>query len=85
MKSFSYIIQDPAGVHARPAAALVLEAKKFSSQLQIESNNKKADLKGILGLMALGIKIGMKITVTATGEDEVTAIKAMEVCIKEKL
>lgn len=32
MKTFSYTITDPEGLHARPAGALVKETKKISLQ-----------------------------------------------------
>ena len=30
MKSFTYVIQDPLGIHARPAGLLVKAAKEFA-------------------------------------------------------
>ena len=30
MKQFTYVIQDPLGIHARPAGALVKAAKPFA-------------------------------------------------------
>lgn len=35
MKQFTYVITDPAGVHARPAGLLVKEAAKYSSAITI--------------------------------------------------
>ena len=82
MKSFSYVIQDPVGIHARPAGVLVQEARKYQSDLQLASAGKTADLKRIFALMALGVKQGMEVTVTATGEDETQAIQALTECLK---
>jgi phosphocarrier protein len=85
MKSFSYVIKDSVGVHARPAAILVQEAKKYLSEVQIEANGKKANMKGILGLMTLGVKQGMKVTITAAGEDETRAIQGLTECLTKNL
>jgi phosphocarrier protein len=85
MKSFSYVIKDSVGVHARPAAILVQEAKKYLSEVQIEANGKKANMKGILGLMTLGVKQGMKVTITAAGEDENRAIQGLTECLTKNL
>ena len=35
MKSFSYVLQDAEGIHARPAGELVKLAKTFSSKVVI--------------------------------------------------
>ena len=35
MEKFTYVITDPAGIHARPAGLLVKEAGKFASKLTI--------------------------------------------------
>ena len=32
MKEFQYVIQDPVGLHARPAGLLVKQAGRFSEQ-----------------------------------------------------
>ncbi len=82
MKSFSYIIKDPAGIHARPAAVLVAEARKFQADLTMEAGGEKADIKRIFALMALGVKQGTQVTVTAMGEDEAVAIETLGTCLK---
>lgn len=56
MEKFTYVITDPAGIHARPAGLLVKEAGKFTSKLTISKGAKKGDLKRIFGVMALGVK-----------------------------
>lgn len=33
MKSFTYVINDELGIHARPAGLLVKEAKKYDSKI----------------------------------------------------
>lgn len=78
MKSFKYTINDPLGIHARPAGQLVNEAKKFSSAITIDSGAKKANATRLMAVMSLGIKCGQEVTVTAEGDDEDTAIDAMQ-------
>ena len=43
MKSFIYRIEDPNGMHARPAGILAAQAKKFESSITVRFNEKKAD------------------------------------------
>ena len=85
MKTFTYTIQDKVGIHARPAAVLVQEARKFAAELKINVNGESADLKRIFALMTLGIKQGMEVTVTAEGADEDVAAAAMKKCLEDNL
>ena len=85
MKSFTYVIQDKEGIHARPAGIVVAEAKKFAAAITIENKGKKADLKRIFGVMSLCVKSGETIVVTAEGADEDAAIAAVEKVFKDNL
>lgn len=85
MKEFTYTITDPEGIHARPAGELVKKAKEFTSAVSIFKDGKKADAKKLFGLMGLGVKQGMEITVQAEGEDEEAAVAAMEAFLKENM
>ena len=83
MKEFTYIITDPSGIHARPAGLLVKAAKKFEAGIFVEKAAKKADLKKIFTVMALGIKQGEEIKVIVDGSDEEYAVHEMEKFFKE--
>lgn len=85
MNSFEYVIKDPIGIHARPAGMLVKEAKKYSCNLSLECNGKKADLKKIMVLMSLGVKCGNKVTVTADGENAETVIEDLKRYFEQNL
>lgn len=85
MKSFSYVIKDELGIHARPAGLLVKEAKQFASNITLECGEKKAAAKGLMSVMGLAVKQGNEVTVTAEGEDEVAAIAALEAFFKANL
>ncbi len=85
MKQFTYVITDPAGVHARPAGLLVKEAAKYSSAITICKGDKKGDLKRIFAVMALGVKQGEAVTVTCDGADEDIAAESIEEFFKANL
>lgn len=85
MKTFEYIITDELGIHARPAGALVKEAKKFESRITIQKGDKEVEATRLMALMGLGVKCGDKIMIKAEGADEDTAIGQMEVFIKNNL
>ena len=85
MRTFEYAIIDELGIHARPAGELVKLAKEYTSTVSVIKEGKKADAKKVFGLMGLGVKNGMEITVQIEGEDEDTAAAAVETFLKENL
>ena len=70
MKTFTYIIKDKEGIHARPAGIIVAEAKKYSSSISITNKGKKADLKRIFGVMGLCVKSNEEVLIEIDGSDE---------------
>lgn len=85
MKTFTYTITDELGIHARPAGALVKEAKKFESRLSIAKGLKKADLKKLFAVMGLGAKQGDELIIEAEGSDEAAAAASIEAFLKANL
>lgn len=85
MKTFNYVINDEAGLHARPAGALVKLAKSFTSEIIIEKSGKTVSALKLMALMGLGIRQGDEISVTVTGDDEAEAAEAIKSFFKEKL
>ena len=73
MVSKEVIVNNGTGLHARPATLLVKKASSFKSDVSIEFNGKKANVKSLIGVLALGVTKGANITVTASGDDETLA------------
>lgn len=86
MKTITVEIIDPIGIHARPASILVGICSKFQSNITFKSNEKSANAKSIINLMALGAKQGSKVEIVVDGSDEAEAIeKIKETMQAEKL
>lgn len=85
MKEMKYTVQDPLGIHARPAGLIVKLAGGFKSTITIDNGAKKADAKRIMAVMSMGVKQGQEVTVTVEGEDEDAAMAALETFFKENL
>ncbi|CAK6473097.1 phosphocarrier protein HPr [Peribacillus castrilensis] len=86
MTEKTFTIIEKTGIHARPATTLVQNASKFNSEVNLEYNGKKVNLKSIMGVMSLGIAHGDQIKIIAEGTDEKEAILSLEdTIIKEKL
>ena len=78
MKQFSYQIEDPNGMHARPAGALATTAKRYLSDVRVSANGKEADAKRLLSLMSLGAAQGTTLLFSISGEDEALAARELE-------
>ena len=85
MKSYTYTIKDSLGIHARPAGQIVNLAKQHSSTIIIDGGAKQANATKLMAVMALGIKCGQSVTVTAEGDDEESAIAAMQELFEQNL
>lgn len=85
MKSFTYVIKDKEGIHARPAGIVVAEAKKYASTVSITNKGKTADLKRIFGVMGLCVKSGEEVSVSIEGIDEEAAATALLKTFQENL
>jgi len=79
-----FLVTDEAGVHARPATKIVNAASRYSSEMTLEYKGHKVNLKSIMGVMSLGIPKGAEIIVSASGDDEEEALKAIEEEIKKQ-
>lgn len=66
-----------AGLHARPAAKFVKEAKGYSSDITVSKGETEANAKSSLRLMTLGAKHGDTVVIRADGEDEEAAVEAL--------
>ena len=86
MKQFQYTIQDPIGIHARPAGLLVKAAKALDSAITIEKvGGKSAAATKLMALMGMGVKGGDTVIVTVEGGDEAASLQAMEQFFKDNL
>jgi len=70
-------IRNRAGLHTRPAAAIVKLAAKFKSEFFIEKDNFQINGKSIIGVMTLAAEQGSKLLVRFDGPDEEEACQAM--------
>lgn len=70
-------IVNEAGLHARPAAALVKVASKFDSDFFIHMHGYRVNGKSILGVMTLAAEKGAELEIEVDGSDEQEAIEAI--------
>ena len=86
MKTISYVIQDPLGIHARPAGQLAKAAMAWKEcDIKITVRDKTVDAKRIMGVMQLGAKGGDTLTLAISGSGEEEAAAALEEFLKANL
>lgn len=73
------IIQDPTGLHARPAVKLTKLAKSFESAIEIRADNSEiwTNAKSPNAVMKLKAAHGLPVHIRASGEDARIAVDAL--------
>ena len=78
MPSRQATVRNEYGIHCRPSAVIVTEAKAFSASIQVKSSRGDvADAKSIMSLLQLGLTCGQTVTITASGADDQKALARM--------
>ena len=77
-------VLNEAGIHARPAAAVVEVCGKFKSNITFVKDGIHANAKSIMNIMLLAAEFGATILVEAEGADEVEALAAVESLFQER-
>ena len=73
-------IKNSHGLHARPGAMLVAEAKKFESKIQVsnlDGDGKTVNAKSLMKVIALGVKHGHQLQFSAEGPDAAQALESI--------
>jgi phosphocarrier protein HPr len=70
-------VTNPLGLHARAAARFVHLATRFNSQIRVSRDSKMMDGKSIMGILLLAAARGTKLTISADGPDETTAVDSL--------
>ena len=78
MTDFYYIINNTNNIHARPLSDLAKIAKDSQCEVTITKVNDSKDIKKIIGIIQLNLKVGDEVYVTIKGSDEILEQKAKE-------
>jgi phosphocarrier protein len=74
-------IRNRLGLHARAAARFVHVASRYRSRITVTRDGRSMDGKSILGILLLAASQGARLELTADGEDEVSALEALEALV----
>lgn len=70
-------LPDDVDLHARPAANFVRAAMAFSATLWVGTDEREANAKSLLSVLALGARRGTTLRLRGEGQDAVTAVDAL--------
>lgn len=84
--SFETTVVNPSGLHARPAATFVKAASRFEADVRIadlDAGSEAVSARSLLALMALGIRQGARVRVSATGPEARPALDELRALIDD--
>ena len=85
MVSQKTIINNPTGLHLRPAGLFCKTAVQFKCKITFRHENSIENAKSMLSVLGACIKKGDEIELICEGEDEEEALRAMLRIIEEGL
>ena len=71
-------IQNPQGLHARPASLFVKIANRFESEVTVRKGKEAVNGKSIMGLMTLAANQGSVLELEISGNDAEKAMAELE-------
>ena len=78
MTERSFILKDEMGLHARPAAMLMVRMLHVRSTVEIICGDRRADGKDVMSIMAMNTTAGDEVIFRIDGPDEEAAMKEVE-------
>ena len=73
------------GLHARPAAIFVQNAKGFQSEITLSKSEKTVNGKSILSVLSLGAEQGDAVVLTVHGNDAEAAVEKLATLLEGDL
>jgi phosphoenolpyruvate-protein phosphotransferase len=85
VRSAPVSVPNRVGLHARPAAVLAGEAKKFVSAIRLLRGDESVNAKSVVAIMGLSVQKGEAVSFEATGPDAAAAVARLPVVITQGL
>jgi phosphocarrier protein FPr len=73
-EKFEFVVDYPAGLHARPATLWVEAARAAGIRLQARNGNEVADMRNLVALLQLGLRAGDTVVISGEGDDATAAL-----------
>lgn len=78
------VVNNKAGLHAKPASLFVQKANHFKSEIYIKKDATRVNAKSIMGVMILAVQKGDEIEIEASGDDEKRAVEQLKQLIENR-
>ena len=76
-QSETIVINNPQGLHMRPAYLFAETAAKFDSDIKVLKDDLSIDGKSVISILTLGATEGTEVVVEADGPDADEAVQAL--------
>ncbi|MBL8268929.1 phosphoenolpyruvate--protein phosphotransferase [Steroidobacter sp.] len=77
-QTLGFVVPLEHGIHARPAALIANFAKAQSSEITVSAHGRHANARSAVSLMALGVKHGDEMTISARGPSALAALEQLK-------
>lgn len=78
------VVDNPHGLHVRPAARLVAALKPFAAELRLQKEDKEANPRSLTRLTMLNVRQGDRLILLARGEDAEAALACFQQMAAER-
>ena len=85
MVSKKVTINNPTGLHLRPAGIFCNTAEQFDCKVTFQHGNTSANAKSVLSVLGACVKMGDEIVLTCEGKGEEEALAAMVKAVEDGL
>lgn len=85
MKSFTCVVTDEMGLHARPAGLIAKKTAQYQSKVTLKCGDKEAACNRLIAIMKMTIKKGESVTFEIEGPDEDSAYADLKQFCEENL
>ena len=71
------LVQNKAGLHARPATFFIQKANEYKATIWVEKEERRVNAKSLLGVLSGNITYGTTIQLVTNGPDEEIAMNTL--------
>jgi len=79
--AFTWVVDYPAGLHARPASAWVEAVRASGLSVRVRRGAEVAEARNLVALLQLGLKLGDEVVISAEGDDALAGLARMKAMI----
>ncbi len=77
-----FVLNNPAGLHARPASVIIQTAAQFNARVELQANNRKAQATSLIELLGLAARKGATLLIRTSGQDAQAALDALSTLVE---